>query len=298
MKNDELESVMLRFVDRQADVLVCTTIIESGIDNPAVNTIFINRAEHFGLADLHQLRGRVGRSSHKAYCYLLLSKDRPPDPKSARRLKAIEEFSELGAGFRIAMRDLEIRGAGNLLGKEQSGHIASVGYEMYCQLLDGAVRRLKNEPQADPPPCQIDLDVGAHIPRNYIPSDRSRIEVYRRLAKARTVGDLKQLEQDLPDAFGPFPEPVGRLLELAELRVRARAVGVKSIRRQPPDVIFKVDSMIACEAVFRDVRGSVRMPDAGTIHYRPPPGYLEVGTLLPILRRMFARVEQETEVAS
>jgi transcription-repair coupling factor (superfamily II helicase) len=298
MKNDELEGVMERFVNRRADVLVSTTIIESGIDNPAVNTIFINRAERFGLADLHQLRGRVGRSSHKAYCYLLLSPDRPPDPKAARRLKAIEEFSELGAGFRIAMRDLEIRGAGNLLGKEQSGHIASVGYEMYCQLLEGAVRRLKNEPDAQPPPCQIDLDVGGHVPRNYIPSDRSRIDIYRRLAGAGTIADLEQLEKDLSDAFGPFPESVGRLLELAELRVRARAVGVRSIRRQPPDVIFTVNGAVACEAVFRDARGSVRMPDARTIHYRPPPSYLEAGTLLPVLRRMFARAEETTEVAS
>ncbi|MFQ5592298.1 MAG: transcription-repair coupling factor, partial [Phycisphaerae bacterium] len=170
MRDTDLEEVMHRFVTREADVLVSTTIIESGIDIPAANTIFINRAERFGLADLHQLRGRVGRSTHRAYCYLLLSPSHPPTGKAAKRLKTIEEFSELGSGFRIAMRDLEIRGAGNILGAEQSGHIAAVGYEMYCRLLDQTVRRLKNEPDRTPSPVQVDLDVAAHIPRYYIRS--------------------------------------------------------------------------------------------------------------------------------
>ncbi len=297
MKDEELEDVMAKFLNREADVLVATTIIESGIDIPTVNTIFINRADRFGLADLHQLRGRVGRSSHRAYCYLLLSPDRPVMGKAAKRLKAIEEFSELGAGFRIAMRDLEIRGAGNLLGREQSGHIAAVGYEMYCRLLEQTVRRLKNEPDPTPPTVHVDLDVAAMIPAGYITSDRARIEMYRRVVSCRVPEDLERLEKDLIDAFGPIPKPMQRLLELAELRVLARRFGITSISLQAPDVIFLVESVAAAEPAFANAPGSVRMPDPKTIHLRPPPAYLEPGTLVPILRRMFQKAATAETVA-
>ena len=189
MKERELEDVMYRFAHREADVLVSTTIIESGIDIPTANTIFIDRAERFGLAELHQLRGRVGRSSHRGYCYLLLPADRPIPPKAMRRLKAIEEFSDLGAGFRIAMRDLELRGAGNILGPEQSGHIASVGYDLYCKMLERAVRKLKHEPEAATHEVHLELGVaGAHSEQLY------RVGV-------RAHGDL-------PPA-GRFPAPFG-----------------------------------------------------------------------------------------
>ncbi len=288
MHDDELEAIMHRFVERQADVLVTTTIIESGIDIPTVNTIFINRADRFGLADLHQLRGRVGRSSHRAYCYLLLSPDHPPTGKAAKRLKTIEEFSELGAGFRIAMRDLEIRGAGNLLGKEQSGHIAAVGYEMYCRLLEQTIRRLKNEPDPTPPPVHLDLDVAAHIPQHYIASDRSRMEVYRRMVSCRTEPDLAQLERDLQDAFGTYPVEVKQLLQTTEIRVYARRFGINTISLRPPDVVFTFDDLKAVEPVFADTPGSVRIPDPKTIHLRLPPKYLEPTTLVAVLRRMLS----------
>ncbi len=298
MKDGELEAAMHRFVRREVDVLVSTTIIESGIDIPTVNTIFINRADRFGLADLHQLRGRVGRSSHRAYCYLLLPPHRPPTSKAAKRLKTIEEFSELGAGFRIAMRDLEIRGAGNLLGREQSGHIAAVGYEMYCRLLEQTVRRLKNEPDPTPPPVHIDLDVAAHIPRHYIAADRSRIEIYRRVVACRTERDLAQLERDLKDAFGPPPKELEQLLELAEIRVRARRFGIQSISLRPPDVVFLVDQLSTAEPLFVDAPGSVRMPDSKTIHLRLPAGQLDPPTLVPILRKMFTRAKPHVEVTA
>ncbi len=298
MKDEELEAVMHRFVRKEADVLVATTIIESGIDIPSVNTIFINRAERFGLADLHQLRGRVGRSSHRAYCYLLLSPDRAPTSKAAKRLKTIEEFSELGAGFRIAMRDLEIRGAGNLLGREQSGHIAAVGYEMYCRLLEQTVRRLKNEPDPSPPPVHIDLDVAAHVPANYVASDRSRIEVYRRIVSCRTAADLTQLEKDLADAFGPLPREVQHLLGMAEIRVLARRFGVNSISLRPPDVIFAVDQLATVQPVFEGAPGTVRTPDARTIHWRLPPAYLEPSSLIPVLRRILERAVSRVDATA
>jgi len=288
MKDGALEKVMQQFVRREADVLVATTIIESGIDIPTANTIFINRADRFGLADLHQLRGRVGRSHHRAYCYLLLSPERRLTVKAAKRVKTIEEFSELGAGFRIAMRDLEIRGAGNLLGREQSGHIAAVGYELYCQLLERTVRRLRNEPDPTPAKVHLDLDVTAHIPPHYISAERARIEIYRRIVACRSVEDLQRLQRDMEDAFGAFPQQVARLLELAELRVLARAFGIGSISLQPPDVVFTIDNVATAEPAFADAPGTVRMPDDKTIHLRLPPSYLETGTLLAVLRKMLS----------
>ncbi len=292
MKDGELEKVMHGFVNREADVLVATTIIESGIDIPSVNTIFINRAERHGLANLHQLRGRVGRSDHKAYCYLLLSPNRPPTGKAAKRLKTIEEFSELGAGFRIAMRDLEIRGAGNLLGAQQSGHIAAVGYELYCRMLDQAVRRLRNEPAIKEIGVHVDLDISAYIPAHYMHEGRARIETYRRLASCTVLGDLTQLERDLADVFGPIPLQLQRLIEIAEIRVRADTFGVKSITLKEPDVVFVVDQLARVEPVFAGSAGTVRMPDPNTVHLRLPPNYMETGTLLAVLRKMLSCQEQ------
>jgi transcription-repair coupling factor (superfamily II helicase) len=221
MHEGELEQAMLRFVRREADVLVATTIIESGLDIPTANTIFINQADNYGLADLHQLRGRVGRYKHRAYAYLLLDSDKSITPTAARRLKALEEFTELGAGFKIAMRDLEIRGAGNILGTEQSGHIAAVGYELYCQLLEDAVRRLKDLPLRTPVEVNLDLPWPAFLPRDYVPGQRLKIEVYRRLARVRKLERLEDFTRELRDRFGPLPEPARWLLRLAELRLLA-----------------------------------------------------------------------------
>src|SRR5947199_2824967 len=191
MAEGELEQGMLRFVRREADILVATTIIESGLDIPNANTIFINQADNYGLADLHQLRGRVGRYKHRAYAYLLLDAERDVTPNASRRLKAIEEFTELGAGFKIAMRDLEIRGAGNILGTQQSGHIAAVGYELYCQLLEDAVRGLKKQPRRATLDVNVDLPWAAYFPRDYVQGQRLRIEAYRRLSRVRTVERLE-----------------------------------------------------------------------------------------------------------
>jgi len=289
MKDKELEKVMHAFVRREADVLVATTIIESGIDIPRANTIFINRADRYGLSDLHQLRGRVGRSDHRAYCYLMVDPQRTLTPKATRRLKSIEEFSELGAGFRIAMRDLEIRGAGNILGPEQSGHIAAVGYDMYCRMLETSVRELRQEPDPIGPPVHIEIGIGAFVPSEYIPSERSRIDVYRRTVACRTPADLRQLEADITDAFGPFPKAVERLLELAELRVLARQWKITSIIVEEPDVIFSVTDLAHVQPLFADVSGTVRMPDPRTIHLRLRPAYFEKPTLLSYLRRLLGK---------
>jgi len=297
MDEHELEAVMLKFVRHEADVLVCTTIIESGIDIPNVNTIFIDIADRFGLADLHQLRGRVGRYKHRAYCYLLLRPHRTVTPGAARRLKAIEEYSELGAGFRIAMRDLEIRGAGNLLGAEQSGHIAAVGYEMYCQLLDRAVRRLRGEEIDAFRPVHLELDVSAHIPRAYVTGERQRMEIYRRLVRCRTVEELNQLRTDLVDAFGKYPREVQTLLDQAEIRVLAQPWRIRSIMKKPPDLIFTVEHMGMMNTLFQGATGTVRMPDNRTLHWRLPPRYLEMPTMLTILLRLLKREPAQSSVA-
>ncbi len=240
MGEGELEEVMLRFIRHEADVLVCTTIIESGLDIPNANTIIINQADRFGLSELHQLRGRVGRWKHRAYCYLLLPSDRPVTPVAAKRLKAIEEYSHLGAGFKIAMRDLEIRGAGNILGPEQSGHIATVGYEMYCQLLEEAVRQLKDQPRPVTPEAHVDIGVSALIPKTYVAGDRQRMDVYRRLTRCSSLEMLHMLEQDLIDAYGEPPKQVLVLLALTELRLLAGHFGIESIIKKEPDVVLTV----------------------------------------------------------
>jgi transcription-repair coupling factor (superfamily II helicase) len=285
MAASELEEVMLRFLRRQADVLVSTNIIESGLDIPTTNTIFIDRAERFGLADLHQLRGRVGRSKHRAYAYALLSPKHPVNDNAARRLKAFEHYSELGAGFQIAMRDLEIRGAGNILGPEQSGHIEAVGYEMYCQLLEQAVRGLKNEPAEVFRPVNLDLGISATIPRGYIHADRQRMEVYKRLTGCRSVEELAVLREDIRDAYGPLPDGVETLLALAEIRVLAQPWGIRSLVLDPPDVIFAIEDLQTVQPLLSDGPGSPRVPDPYTIHWRLPKRYLEPKTLLAVLRR-------------
>jgi transcription-repair coupling factor (superfamily II helicase) len=229
----ELEEVMVSFVRGELDILLATTIVESGLDIPRANTIFIDEADTYGLADLHQLRGRVGRSHHRAWCYLVVDETARLTQTAAKRLRAIQEFSSMGAGFSLAMRDLEIRGAGNLLGTQQSGHIATVGYELYCRLLEQAVRGLKALPPAEPPPVTIDLPGEAWLPRDYCSDFRAKIDIYRRLSRATEAAQVDELARELADRFGPPPEEARRLLDFAHLRCRATACGIDSITRHP-----------------------------------------------------------------
>jgi transcription-repair coupling factor (superfamily II helicase) len=286
MGDGELEEVMLKFIRHEADILVCTTIIESGLDIPNVNTILINNADRFGLSELHQLRGRVGRYKHRAYCYLLLPADRPVTPVAAKRLKAIEEYSHLGAGFKIAMRDLEIRGAGNILGPEQSGHIATVGYEMYCQLLEEAVRQLKNEPKPIQPEAHVDIGISAFVPRTYIAADRQRLDVYRRLTRCTSVEMLEELVHDLADAFGEPPRQFLVLVALTELRLLAGIYGIESIIRKPPDTVMTVRDAKKASEALSGAPGSLRVIDDKTVYLRMPPTFVEPETLLTVLRNL------------
>ena len=287
----ELEEVMLGFVTGKIDILLATTIIESGLDIPNANTIFIDEADTYGLADMHQLRGRVGRSHHRAYCYMLVDETATLTATAARRLRAIQEFSSMGAGFSLAMRDLEIRGAGNLLGTQQSGHIATVGYELYCRLLEQAVRRIKSLPLAEPLAVTIDLPGAAWLPREFVADFRSKIDIYRRLSRTLSSAQVDDLAGELVDRFGPLPEEVQRLLSFARLRIAAAAYGIDSITRQEGMVMIAHHDHMAIEALKASGRpgaGSLRIVDDRTAalplekHVCAAPDRLlqTVGTLL------------------
>ena len=244
MPEGQLEKVMVQFAGGGADVLVCTTIIESGLDIPNANTIIIDRADTLGLAQLYQLRGRVGRSSRRAYAYLLYRRRERLSDEARKRLQAIFNASELGAGFQIALADLEIRGAGNILGGEQSGHMAAVGFDLYSRLLAEAVEETKAKrehraPVVEPPQAVVDLPIEAHLPDSYVPETAQKLELYRRLARARTPGDLAAFRQEVTDRFGPMPPPVVRLVEVAELRLAAEAAGVSSMSREEGQLVVR-----------------------------------------------------------
>ena len=309
MEAHELEAAMLKFMRRDADILLSTTIIESGIDIATANTMFINNADQFGLADLHQLRGRVGRSKHRAYCYLLLDPDKEVKETARKRLLALEQYSMLGAGFKIAMRDLEIRGAGNILGAEQSGHIANVGYELYCRLLDEAVHGLKNEkvPMRSSS-SSIEIGISGLIPKAYIPSELRRLEAYRRFAAAASHEQLQHVRDDLISAYGDVPRPVMRMLDLAELRIALADLGTRTVTVRDRDVVFLThdpEQLVARLAAEHDGRpmtqaaaeATVRalapkMPGmAHEVYFRPPDSYFDPESLLRVLRKRLVPVE-------
>jgi transcription-repair coupling factor (superfamily II helicase) len=225
---------MMDYLRGGADVLVCTSIIESGIDIPQANTLIVEHSDAFGLAQLYQIRGRVGRSRERAYAYLLYDSAAALTPEAAQRLSALSDYTELGAGFKIAMRDLEIRGAGNLLGDEQSGHVAALGFELYMQMLDEAVAAageagdaVAGEELAEP--VRLDVNVDAYIPADYIPYEQAKIEVHRRVAGSFEVADVERLREELEDRFGPVPEPLGNLLALQRARIKFGQAGVRTV---------------------------------------------------------------------
>ncbi|MGH7492441.1 MAG: transcription-repair coupling factor [bacterium] len=237
MKEHELEKVMLSFINRERNVLVSTMIIESGLDLPNVNTMIINRADRFGLAQLYQLRGRVGRSSQKAFCYLLIPPIRNLSIEAIKRLETVEEYTDLGSGFQIAMRDLEIRGAGNLLGAEQSGMIDAIGFDLYQRILEEAVRETRREamPEAEPLPvqhdeCKVELDGDAYLPDDYVSLPTERVAIYRHLAEAKKLSEIEAIAEELKDRFGRLPVPAQNLLGLASVRLLGTILGLRNLR--------------------------------------------------------------------
>ncbi len=240
MDERELEKAMLAFINRQYDVLLATTIIENGIDIPACNTILINHAERFGLSQLYQLRGRVGRSDRLAFCYLLVPSDRVLTSDARKRLAAIQEFSDLGAGFRIAAKDLEIRGAGNILGGEQSGQIAAVGFEMYTKLLEEAIRELKGEKIEEEVQTSMNLGVDIYIPKDYVGDENLRMVFYKKIASASTNQRLDDIRNEMRDRFGALPPNVENLIRFVQVKHYAQQLGVLSIVREGGRGVMKL----------------------------------------------------------
>ena len=236
MEEDELEKVMVAFYHHQVDVLVCTTIIEAGIDNPRANTMFIDNAHAFGLSQLYQLRGRVGRSKDRAYCYLLIPPNRRLEKDAQERLKIIQENTELGSGIRIAHHDLELRGAGNLLGEDQSGHIDAVGYEMYLELLEDAIKEVKGEEVVEQIEPDINVRIPALIPDNYIPDIRIRLSYYKALARITSPDDIDRIEEELSDQFGKIPDQVLNLMGLMLIRHHCKELGIRDLSSGPKTV--------------------------------------------------------------
>ena len=281
----EVEESMAEFVRGRLDILLATTIIESGLDVPNANTMFIHEADRYGLADLHQLRGRVGRHHNRAYCYLLLKEGRVLSDVAAKRLKAIEEYSELGAGFKIAMRDLEIRGAGNILGTEQSGQINAVGYELYCQLLENAVHTLKGEPVRQPLSVNVDLPISAFLPDAYVPPGRTKLEVYRKLSNVRGTPELETFAEELKDRFGPVPAPVGRLLAVKRFQLACRDWGFSEATLEDGYVRFRYDDADKMTDLKARLKKNLRVADRRTAYIPlPNPAATDEALLEDLMR--------------
>ncbi len=241
MEEDSLEKIMIQFSHQKFDVLLCTTIIESGIDIPTANTILIHDADHFGLAQIYQLRGRVGRGNHRAYAYLLVDDEKNLTEEARKRLSVLQRFSELGSGYKMALYDLEIRGAGNLLGKEQSGHMEALGYELYTELLEKAVRELKGEASIDEIDPELHFRIPSYLPEDYIPDPPVRLELYRRLASLDTEEEIDPIEDELRDRFGRPPREVENLLELSALKTLAKRLRIKQIRHDGKNFVYAFD---------------------------------------------------------
>jgi transcription-repair coupling factor (superfamily II helicase) len=271
MDKEELEDVWQLLVRGELDILVCTTIIETGVDLPSANTLIIEDADRFGLAQLHQIRGRVGRSERQAYAYFTYRPGKSLSEIAERRLEAIREFAEFGAGFKIALRDLEIRGAGNLLGPEQHGYIDAVGYDLYCKILNEAILEEKGEYQPPKEEALIDMKISAHIPPTYIPSEADRMEMYKKISLIRCEEDRVDVMDELCDRFGEMPRVTERLLLVAATRAMATEIGVMkiSVTESMITVKLRAPDLSLWSEVFAKYPGMRFAPaDPTTIFYR------------------------------
>ena len=301
MSEGELEKVMLKFMHHEADILVSTTIIENGLDIPLCNTILINRADRLGLSELYQLRGRVGRSNRRAYAYLLLPAEVELTPIARRRLAALKEFSDLGAGFKIAALDLELRGAGNMLGGEQSGHIEAIGFELYTQMLERAVREMKGEAAPDEAETQLNLGLNIRIPADYVPEENQRLQMYKRVARVETESQLADVSAEMQDRYGPPPAAVRNLLDYASLKLLCMKVGVNAIERKR-DVVtlkFQQNAAVDPEQLARFVagqRGAQFTPDGMLKFGLKAAAAEEVLRMLRTVLEQLASAETQTAV--
>ncbi len=269
MPEGKLAAIMSDFIKGEYQLLLCTTIIESGLDMPNVNTIVVDDADKMGLAQLYQLRGRVGRSHRIAYAYLTYHPDRVLNENAQKRLNAIREFNELGAGMKIALRDLEIRGAGNILGPEQHGYIQAVGFDMYCRLLEQETSRLRGNPVTQSSGPMVDVDIDYYIPDTYIPDPGVKIRIYRRLLLATSEEDIEEIRAELNDRFGKPPRPVENFLQITLLRLMARDKEIKLLRRKGKQIEIQLEKNLPHD-VQQNLGGyQIRKLNAHTLVVRP-----------------------------
>lgn len=270
MKERELEKIMMQFMEREIDLLVSTTIIETGLDIPNVNTMIIHDANQLGLSQLYQLRGRVGRSNRNAFAFLMYRQNTLLKETAEKRLQAIREFTDLGSGYKIAMRDLEIRGAGNLLGQAQSGHMEAVGYDLYCKMLNDAVLRLKGEKKEEEDfETTLDLDVNAFIPSFYVRNEAQKLELYKRISTIGTKEEMEDMTDELIDRFGDLPQAVHNLLYVAWLKAMAHQACVIDVKQKGENVFFEMKPDAKADVdripdVLKDFEGEMSLR-AGTI---------------------------------
>jgi transcription-repair coupling factor (superfamily II helicase) len=282
MKEHELETVMRDFIENRINVLICSAIIESGLDIPNANTMIINRADHFGLAQLYQLRGRVGRAKRKAYAYLLIPGEHIITREAKRRIEALRELVEAegGGGFKLAMRDLEHRGAGNLLGREQSGEIAAVGFELYTEMMDEAIRELRGEPARPDFEPELRLAIPAYIPDSFVPDENERLVIYRRMARANSPADLDELRDEMRDRFGPVPTLIENLIAAMNIRRQMRDQMIVSavIKNDQLEIKFHADAPLDIEkltAVAHANRNMMRLTPSFQVIMKIVPGEYE-----------------------
>jgi transcription-repair coupling factor (superfamily II helicase) len=282
MKEHELEVVMRNFMENRINVLVCSTIIESGLDIPNANTMIINRADHFGLAQLYQLRGRVGRAKRKAYAYLLIPGEHIITRDAKRRIEALRELVEAegGGGFKLAMRDLEHRGAGNLLGREQSGEIAAVGFELYTEMMDEAIRELRGEPARPDFEPELRLAIPAYIPDSFVPDENERLVLYRRMARASSPADLDELRDEMRDRFGPVPTLIENLIAAMNIRrlMRDQMIISAVLKSDQLEIKFHADAPVETEklsALAHANRNTMRLTPSFQVIVRITPGEYE-----------------------
>lgn len=254
MTERELEAEMIEFMNNEKNVLVCTTIIETGIDIQNVNTIIIYNADKMGLSQLYQLRGRVGRSNRIAYAYLLYTKDKILTEVAEKRLKALKDFTELGSGFKIAMRDLEIRGAGNMMGSSQHGHMAAIGYDLYCRMLEDTIKLIKGDIDKEPIETTVDLKVDAYIPSSYIEDEMQKISIYKKIAALESIEEYMDIKEELEDRYSDIPQPVYNLMDIAYIKSKAKMLSIEEIKETPKDIVFKfTDNDESYKVVFKEV---------------------------------------------
>ena len=306
MREHQLEDVMMDFYNGNYDVLLCTTIIENGLDVPTANTLIVYDAERFGLSQLYQLRGRVGRSNRQAYAYFTVRPDRILSETAQQRLAAIREFTEFGAGFRIAMRDLEIRGAGNILGPEQHGHLATVGYDMYCKLMEETLAEVSGKSTPRELETRIDLRVDAFLPGDYVAEEKQRMEMYKRIASIVTDEDRADVTDELIDRYGEMPAVVETLLDVSQLRALCNRIGVSAVARGKEGLRMRLDERCVPDPAcflqaIAETDGrlvlSARAPAALTLRNVSADDTECLREALKVMRKLTARLEVLTEAA-